>query len=248
MVLRAFGVADPVSLTGGTGTSWRAGELVLKPVGEVTELLEWLESLPITQTIRTARPVRAADERLVVDGWSATPFLVGRHTKDAWGQIVAAGRVLSEEFTDVVEPEWISQRDDPWARADRLAWSEEELPEGTPRWLRELADRRVSTTSDSTLIHGDLTGNTLFHPGLPPALIDLSPYFRPVEYAGAIVVVDAVCFEAAPPAARGLVRGADAEQLLLRATLFRAITDVLRESPPEESLYSPALALLDQPF
>ncbi len=29
------------------------------------------------------------------------------------------------------------------------------------------------------LVHGDLTGNLLFHTSLPPAVIDLSPYWRP---------------------------------------------------------------------
>lgn len=243
-VLHVFGVADPVALTGGTGTSWRAGALVLKPVGEILEPLEWLESLPQTRTIRTARPVRAADGRIVVDGWSVTPFLVGGRVKNAWQHIAAAGRALSDELAGATSPEWIGRRDDPWAVADRVAWGEEDVPAATPGWLRALADRRSLIDSSSMLIHGDLTGNTLFQPGLPPAVIDFSPYCRPVEYAVAIVAVDAVCFEGAPRSAGELVRGVDARQLLLRAILFRAFTDVLHGGMPAEETYTPAAALL----
>ncbi len=46
--------------------------------------------------------------------------------------------------------------------------------------------------SVSQLIHGDLSGNVLFAAGLPPAIIDFSPYWRPVAYASAVVAVDGV--------------------------------------------------------
>lgn len=243
-VLQMFGVTDPLLLTGGTGTSWRAGDLVLKPVGTFLEPLEWSESLPATSTVRTARPVRATDGRIAVDGWSATPFLVGSPIDNAWEQIATAGRALSNEFTGTAAPEWFTQRDDAWAVADRVAWDEAPLPATAPGWLYALAERRSCVDSPSTLIHGDLTGNTLFHPGLPPAVIDFSPYFRPLEYAVAIVAVDAVCFEGAQRGVRELVRGAEAQQLILRAILFRAITDVVHGVVPTERTYSPAMALL----
>jgi uncharacterized protein (TIGR02569 family) len=245
-VLRAFGATRGAPLAGGQGTSWKAGSLVLKPVGDSVRQLEWLDSLPDTHSVRTARPVRAADGRLVVDGWSATPFLLGRHSPRSWGRIAAAGRMLSRELAGVSRAEWMTGRDDPWAVADRIAWGEEPLPGIAPGWLQAAASRRAEIGAEVTLIHGDLTGNILFEPGLPPAVIDLSPYFRPVEYAIAIVVVDAVCFEGAPTATRSLVRGADALQLVLRAILFRAVTDLLREGSARSERYRPALALLDQ--
>ena len=49
-------------------------------------------------------------------------------------------------------------------------------------------------SGDSQLIHGDLTGNVLFAPDSgPPWIIDLSLYWRPAQYASAIVAVD--CYE-----------------------------------------------------
>ena len=46
-------------------------------------------------------------------------------------------------------------------------------------------------------MHGDLTGNVLFARGLPPAVIDFSPYWRPVGFASAVVVGDALLWEGA---------------------------------------------------
>ena len=37
-------------------------------------------------------------------------------------------------------------------------------------------------------MHGDLTGNVLFAEGLPPAILDLSLYFRPPGFATAVVL------------------------------------------------------------
>ncbi|WP_327326924.1 hypothetical protein OG735_33755 [Streptomyces sp. NBC_01210] len=34
----------------------------------------------------------------------------------------------------------------------------------------------------------------LFEPGLPPAIIDWPPYWRPAGWASAVVAVDALCW------------------------------------------------------
>ena len=69
-------------------------------------------------------------------------------------------------------------------------------------------------------MHGDLTGNVLFHESLPPAIIDFAPYYRPPQYASAIVVADALCWEEAPADLAGAVD----RQYLLRALIYRAVT------------------------
>src|SRR3954454_16058789 len=112
-VLRAFGVVDVRPLPGGQGQSWRAGGLVLNPSRSMAEL-EWLEALPATTAVRTARPVRTAEGRIIVDGWSAMPFLVGTHAPGRWHDIAEAGLSLSREFDRVVEAEWMLRRTDPW--------------------------------------------------------------------------------------------------------------------------------------
>jgi uncharacterized protein (TIGR02569 family) len=80
----------------------------------------------------------------------------------------------------------------------------------------------------SQLIHGDLTGNVLFDDQLAPAVIDFSPYWRPAAFASAIVVADALVWEGADDGILGAVAHLpDFAQYLLRALIYRAVTDRL---------------------
>ncbi len=87
---------------------------------------------------------------------------------------------------------------------------------------------RPVDTSASQLVHGDLTGNVLFAEGLPPAVIDVSPYWRPPAFADAVVVGDALLWEGADESLLGAVEDVvDFPQFLLRALVFRAVVDAL---------------------
>ena len=90
---------------------------------------------------------------------------------------------------------------------------------------RPLLARRRAVEVASQLVHGDLGGNVLFDDELPPAVIDLSPYWRPAPYADAIVVADAVAGEGAPDELVDAHLRRHGEQLLLRAVLFRVAVD-----------------------
>ncbi|MGV9912101.1 hypothetical protein [Streptomyces tendae] len=80
--------------------------------------------------------------------------------------------------------------------ADRVAWGETttELPAQVGRLVTRLQAFRAPVDARAQLIHGDLTGNVLFAPGHALAIIDFSPYWRPVAYADAIVVVDGLLY------------------------------------------------------
>ena len=74
-VLRAFRVATPpVRLSGGKGTTWRAGDLVLKP-SEGADESRWrsatLAAVPGSPEFRVPRPVPAADGDWLAGGWEA---------------------------------------------------------------------------------------------------------------------------------------------------------------------------------
>ena len=74
----------------------------------------------------------------------------------------------------------------------------------------------------SQLVHGDLGGgNVLFQDHLPPAIIDISPYWRPRRYAEAILVCDAIAWAGADLAALETLADEPGHQLALRAVLFR---------------------------
>jgi uncharacterized protein (TIGR02569 family) len=225
-VLAAFGVsARPERLSGGQGNAWRAGDVVFKPLDMPIDALRWqAEVLGSVEPdgFRVAAPMRSQEGELVVDGWTAWPMLAGTHAR-RWADIAAVGQRFHRALAGVERPAAVlDARTDGWARADRIAWGEQ--PAGDFARVPEVAHLltiRTAVGAPSQLIHGDLSGNVLFADGLPPAVIDVSPYWRPSAYASAIVVVDAVLWYEAELALLSTV-AADA-QLLVRALLFRLL-------------------------
>lgn len=138
--------------------------------------------------------------------------------------VVRAGTAFHHAISALPRPAFIDTADDPWTRADRIAWGEAPLP--ADAMLERLAAAFHRVESPSQLIHGDLLGNVLFAPGEPPTIIDWAPYWRPVGVGAAIAAVDAVCWHGAPiellPAVGRDI--AEWDQLLVRALVFRMAT------------------------
>lgn len=217
-------------LGGGRGLAWRAGEVVLKPADESDAALAWQARVLAhvrPDGVRVARPLPAIGGAFIVDGWCASTFCVGRHEPGRWLEIIEAGRRLHRALTPVARPGFLDSRTDPWAVADRAAWGD--IPLGPYRaapHVGRLESRLARVRAPSQVIHGDLTGNVLFADPLPPAVIDLSAYWRPAEFATAIVVADAIVWERADVAGlTPLFAIADFGQLFARALLFRIVTD-----------------------
>ena len=224
-VLAAYGLTGrPERLTGGQGTSWRVGDAVLKPDDAPPAHLAWragvLARLAGRTDLRVSAPLRTTTGELVDHGWTASRWEPGAHVAERWLDVVEAGRRLHAALADEPRPEVLAQRTDPWALADRIAWGERALPADADPRLRRLAGARRPVDLPSQLVHGDLTGNVLLADGLPPLVLDLSPYWRPAAYATAVVVADG--------GPDDLGSGPAWPQLLLRARLFRAVTDHLR--------------------
>jgi uncharacterized protein (TIGR02569 family) len=216
-VLAAFGAAgEPTPLAGGSRSSWRAGSLVLKPLDRSERELLWQGELfaSIEQDgFRVASPLPH-----VVDGWTAAPFLDGRHVPGRWRDIIAVGERFDAALAAVQRPDAIiDSRTNPWATGDRVAWGEQRYD-----GIDDLLGALEPVDAPSQLIHGDLTGNVLFHEKLPPAIIDFAPYWRPTEYATAIVATDAVLWEAAP----GELLDDVHPQYILRALIYRGVTSI----------------------
>ncbi|HET7477451.1 MAG TPA: hypothetical protein VFJ97_15695 [Dermatophilaceae bacterium] len=231
--MAAFGCHGlPVALPGGQQAAYRVGCHVFKPADLPPAALSWqAEVVPRLpgDRIRLTAPVAAADGRLVVDGWTAWGHLDGDHQPGRWPEVIAAGTILAELLAGQPRPAFLDARADRWAVADRVAWGEADLPAALagPTVVRLLRARQP-VDAPSGLVHADLTGNVLFHETQPPAVLDLSMYWRPAAYGSAVVVVDAVTFRSAPDRlVRELRRQPDGDQLLLRALIFRIVTDLL---------------------
>jgi uncharacterized protein (TIGR02569 family) len=228
-VLRAFGVEAPARrLPGGQGTSWRAGDVVLKPdTGTVHGFLAEALADVVPDGFRLARPVPTVDGAWGRDGWVATRWVEGAapdpSATSTWVQIVETGRAFHRAVAHVDRPALLDARGDWWAVADRVAW--DERPAQLHPQLAEVAGRMrpaLEPLGPSQLVHGDLTHNVLVAAGLPPAVIDISPYWRPPAYAEGVVVADALCWHGAPAS---LLELADVPvTAVARALLFRIAT------------------------
>ncbi len=232
--LEAFGLqGDPVPLGGGRGTSLLVGDVVLKPAGDPEEDA-WRAGIyerTSQEGFRLPRPVRALDGRLVVDGWVAFERLAGEHSTTRRLEVLE----LSSRFHDAVaheaRPEFLDRAADPWTTAQRAVWGETPLePYLGLKHVARLAGALRPAEGRAQLVHSDLATNVLFADPEPPAIIDLSPWWAPAEYARAVVVADSLLWDDADPA---LARLVDA-QLFLRAVLFRTIVDRLFRSGDSE--------------
>ena len=271
-VIEAFGgVGSPSPLAGGRGTAWRVGRIVLRPVDPAEPPLGWQRDVlgsigddrgdvgpgpsevaarsPQDAGFRVSLPLTTLAGEFVSDSWCAWQFVEGAHAEGRWREIIAVGERFHRAIAEVPEPAFVARRSDPWAIADRIAW--EELDAGglaDVEHLAELASARRAVEARCQLVHGDLTGNVLFADGLPPAVIDLSLYWRPPAYASAVVVADALVWEGADESLLDAVAHVPGfPQFLVRALIMRLVVDHLfPDSDPtrdDSDAFSNAVAL-----
>ncbi len=257
-MLAAFGVPGvrPLPLRGGQGTAWLAGDLVLKPADLDREELQCqaqVHSQVYCDGFRLSRPRAAVDGSLCVDGWCATQYLAGRREQRRWPEILAVTGRFHAALPGIPRPPFLARRSSPWAISGRAAWRE--IPASHFAHVRHLPQLTAAlrpVTTPSQLIHGDLTGNVLFHHQMPPAIIDFSPYWRPAAFGSAIVVADALVWEGADREILDAVSHiGDFGQYLVRALIYRAVTNwMLTRGQPAESgaddLWAPAVDLACQ--
>lgn len=239
-VVEEFGVESgtPTWIPGGQGTTWRAGDVVLKPLDMSSEQLEWqAQTLAALKSdgFRVAVPLQSRTGKLIVQGWTAWPWLAG-HPLKRWTEILSVGVRFHDALGTVPRPSFLDRRQSHWAHADRVAWGEAAATHETEpiEHIGWLLESRRDVSSQSQVIHGDLSGNVLFTDGQPPAIIDFSPYWRPKSYASAIVVIDAIAWNGASvELLQPILEEPDGAQLLIRALLFRLLSD----SDPTASRY-----------
>ena len=216
-------------MTGGQGRTWRCANIVLKPVSDPAEA-SWLantfEQMQVAG-VRLARPVRSSDGRWVVSGWSAARFVSGSPAP-RFDDILQAAVSLHESLEGVPEPRFLRERTDLYSWADRVSWGEIDDEDGWTgsghgaRLFAALAGGRRPVEVRSQVVHGDVYGNVLFAGTAPPAVVDITPYWRPPAWAAGVIAVDALAWGGAPiELLTDWNRWPQWPQLLRRALLFR---------------------------
>jgi uncharacterized protein (TIGR02569 family) len=207
------------------------GDLVLKPVGDVAEA-GWVGAILLDlpeRGFRLSRPVQSRAGLWAVAGWSAWSRVDGGHdVSTRWTEVLAAGEALHDALREVPRPDFLDTRANIWVDGEQAAWDD-----GAPRvahaslapLAEQLAAFRRPNRAPEQIVHGDLTGNVLFAEALAPAIIDFTPYWRPVGFASAVVVADAIAWHGATSALADALSDTDEPRsMLARAALFRLIT------------------------
>ena len=138
----------------------------------------------------------------------------------------------------------VLDRDHAWAIGDAFAWGERQLsvPARFGSAFERLRSQLAPVDEASQLVHGDLCNNILFHDDLPPAVIDISPFWRPTRYADAITVIDSIGWFGAEDDALVPFSDPVGRQLLIRAVLFRLGSALVLVGDDEDRLVSEVAA------
>lgn len=202
-VLHAFGATDHViGIAGGQGQNYRSGNVIFKPAKDDEET-NWIAEFYLTTAckgFRLPKPIQTNEGNFIYRGWQAWEYIEGRHERGRWKDIVEVCVRFHQAIADHPRPTYFDQREqNPWVIADKVTWGELEI-EHHPRIapdIERLRECLYEVNEKPQLIHGDFGGNVLFSEELPPAVIDFSPYWRPVEFAIGVIIADAIVWEGA---------------------------------------------------
>ncbi|HEY7013926.1 MAG TPA: phosphotransferase [Streptosporangiaceae bacterium] len=123
-VLASFGVsADPVSLPGGRGTAWRAGEVVLKPAGD-PRVARWTADLyrDLDRDLDSLGPVGHLDPGGLIDLLDPSPARrdPGFRVPQPLGTVAGDGAAGDWVAQDPLGGDWVAWQ---WLPGEPASWS-----------------------------------------------------------------------------------------------------------------------------
>lgn len=192
---RWFALDGPLArLAGGEGRTYRAGEVIYRRDPNVEEnafIVDLYRSIA-QDGFRVPLPLPTSSGIWTTpEGWTAWTFVSGQPAVPAdLAQVIPALQAFHRALAQVERPAYLDRRDSPYDRADRLAWSDAPtIDSRVAALISPLLERKREVSGlRAQLIHGDLNEqNILVAPGVSPALIDMTPYWRPPEFALAVL-------------------------------------------------------------
>lgn len=229
-ILQAFSISGkPMRLSGGEGNSFLVGEIVFKPIFSEEETAWRCDLLANIKLdgFRVAKPVKTKTGKWTYKGWEAAHYLEGKESKNRVHEKISVSQKFHAAIQHVSKPSFIDTAMHPWAVADRMVWGDQAMKYGQrlSKVMGMLEELVKPISLPHQLIHGDMTGNILFHESLDPAIIDFSPYWRPAKFATAIIVVDSIVWNGADMSLLSEIDNTtEMNQLLVRAALWRIKT------------------------
>ena len=204
-IANAFGSKEiPVLLKGGQGTTYRAGNNILKP-SEGTEIQKWTaeayQSLPESSEVRFPRPIKSINETWIYDGYIALSFVEGEHVKGHYTEKLSASIAFHKLLKGIPKPDFVGLGNNSWSVGDLVAWDNQEFKydQEFMDLYNQIKPHLKKLNLPAQLVHGDLSGNFLVHPSLPVAIIDYSHAWAPNGFAEGIMLADVIAWENADP-------------------------------------------------
>lgn len=228
-IAKAFGsYGEPVLLKGGQGTTYRSGEIVLKPSEgeEANWFSELFHNIHESNGVRFAKPIRASSGSWVHEGYVGWSFLEGEHIKGRFDKKVSASIAFHNLLKNIPRPEFLIKPRSSWSAASYVVWETNKYDYDKEFMLliNQITEKLEPLNLPFQLTHGDLSGNFLFHPDLPPAIIDFSPVWAPNGFAEGVMLADAITWEDANTYELEIFKSIpNIEQLAWRGVLRRII-------------------------
>lgn len=227
-VLNEFKISgEIVVLPGGECRTYRVGNVVLKHINQDSkEYTNWIADLFANikeDGFRVSKPIPTENGTwITADGWSAWSFLEGNHEfRDHIPESINAINKFHNAVKNISKPELLSNEDNPYTRADTFTWTDK--PTYIDTQVKDLVEslylirKPVSGLTDQ-LVHGDLNpDNILIALNLPPAIIDIAPYWRPPEFALAVYAYWIACYRNDPDLLNYFSEVREFKQMLVRA-------------------------------
>lgn len=169
---------------------------------EVRWIGKTFSQLTFSPDVRVPRPVATGQGEWIVQDHVAWTWIEGKETVGNYDDKLIAARAFHTGVRSLKRPSFVDYRSDPWALADRVAWSERsaDYDAHTMTALAPILEMAESASMPegvrAQVIHGDLSGNFVFADGLSPGIIDITPYWRPEGFAEAVIWIDSIWFSA----------------------------------------------------
>jgi Ser/Thr protein kinase RdoA (MazF antagonist) len=226
-----FGLeADVQRMQGGEGRTFRSGSSVFR----LENAEDWIEALNEVATLcsriierdfRVSRPKKTKTGQWITPGrWSAWTWVEGvSATENDLASVVFAVRAFHNSMAYFSKPESLQHRNSLYDRADRAAWDEAPLevhPLLQRYYDRLMALKKPVIGMQDQLIHGDLNPqNILVAPRLAPAIIDAALYWRPHEFAMAVLAYWMGAYRGRAHVLNQFASVKNFDQMLVRAAL-----------------------------